>query len=79
MAEVVAEGSAVPVQRRGLTSTVNLAQVTWATIAWIITVAIGAGLRLFQLGASSLSPHEARKAFDSWSLFYGATEGPYRE
>ena len=79
MAELSAEQRPDLVPRRGLSATVNLAQVTWMSIAWVAVLAVGAGLRLFQLGAASLSPTEAQKAFDSWSLVYGATEGPYRE
>ncbi len=79
MSELSVEQRPTPIAARGLSATVNLAQVTWSTIAWWSILALGSALRLFQIGALSLSPEEARKAFDSWSLFYGATEGPYRE
>jgi uncharacterized protein (TIGR03663 family) len=79
MAELSAEQRPDLVSRRGLSATINLAQVTWMSIAWVAVLTIGAGLRLFQIGAASLSPTEGQKAFDAWSLVYGATEGPYRE
>src|SRR6476661_6525378 len=79
MAELSAEQRPDLVPRRGLSATINLAQVSWISIVWVAVMVVGAGLRLFQLGAASLSPTEAQKAFDSWSLVYGATEGPYRE
>lgn len=79
MAELSVDQQPTPIASRGLSATVNLAQVTWSTLIWWSILAIGSAIRLFQIGALSLSPEEARKAFDSWSLFYGATEGPYRE
>jgi uncharacterized protein (TIGR03663 family) len=79
MAELSAEQRPDLVTRGGLDATINLARITWATVAWFAVLAAGSGLRLFQIGASSLSPDEARRAFDAWSLVYGATEGPYRE
>lgn len=79
MAELSVEQRPDLTPRRGLSATINLAQVSWLTIAWVAVIITGAGLRLFQLGASSLSAAEARKAFDAYSLFYGATEGPFRE
>lgn len=79
MAELSVDQQPTPIAGRGLSATVNLAQVTWSTIIWWSILAIGSCIRLFQIGALSLSPEEARKAFDSWSLFYGATEGPYQE
>jgi hypothetical protein len=65
MAELSAEQRPDLIPRRGLSATINLAQVSWLTIAWFAVLAAGAGLRLFQLGASSLSATEARKAFDA--------------
>jgi uncharacterized protein (TIGR03663 family) len=79
MAELSAEQRPDLFPRRGLSATINLAQITWLTVAWAAVMVAGAGLRLFQLGAESLSPTEAQKAFDAWSLVRGATEGPYRE
>jgi uncharacterized protein (TIGR03663 family) len=79
MAELSAEQRPDLLRQGGLDATINLARVTWVTIAWAAVLVAGAGLRLFQLGAASLSPDEARRAFDAWSLVYGATEGPYRE
>jgi len=79
MAELSAEQRPDLVPRRGLSATINLAQVSWISIVWVAVMAVGAGLRLFQIGAASLAPTEAQRAFDSWSLVYGATEGPYRE
>ena len=79
MAELSAEQRPDLIPRRGLDATINLAQVSWSSIAWVSVLVVGAALRLFQLGSSSLSPTEARKAFDTWSLVNGATEGPYRD
>ena len=79
MAELSAEQRPDLFPRRGLSTTINLAQITWLTVAWAAVLVAGAGLRLFQLGAASLSPTEAQKSFDAWSLMRGATEGPYRE
>ena len=79
MAELSAEQQPALVPRRGLNATIDLAHVTWTTIAWCGIFLAGGAIRLFQLGVTSLSPVEARKAFDSWSLTVGATEGPFRE
>ena len=61
-----------------LTRTIDLTRVSVSAVAWVVITVIGAALRLFQIGASSLSADESRKAFDAWSLIHGATEGPNR-
>ena len=77
MAEITAETYPEPVANTGLSRTINLAQVTWMTIAWLAVLLVGAALRLFQLGLATLSPPESMKSWQAWALVYGNTEGAH--
>src|SRR5215216_3083283 len=59
-----------------LDSTINLAAVSWTTIAWAIVLATAAALRFAQLGHHALSTNEARLADEAYRFFYGQTSGP---
>lgn len=78
MAEFAVDERGVDDTTYPLSKTVDLTRVSVSAVAWIAIMMVGAGLRLFQLGNSTLSVDEARKAFDGFSLIYGATEGPNR-
>jgi uncharacterized protein (TIGR03663 family) len=79
MADVTADSQAGTTGGIGLSRTINLAQVSWMTIAWVAILVAGSALRLFQLGLATLSASEARKAYDAWSLVYGNTEGVHND
>src|SRR5689334_16396131 len=59
-----------------LDRTINLAAVSWSTLAWIGIILVAIALRLPQLGLHTLSPGEAHLADDGYRLFRGATAGP---
>src|SRR5687767_7877973 len=59
-----------------LDRTINLTAVTWATIAWVIVLAVALALRVAQLGHHVLSTDEARLADAAYRLFLGQTTGP---
>src|SRR5688572_8294350 len=78
MAEYAVDERGVEDQPDALARTIDLTTISIGAIGWGAIASIGAALRLFQLGGSTLSATEARKAFDAWSLIHGATEGPNR-
>ena len=79
MADVTAESQSGTTGGIGLSRTINLAQISWMTIAWVAVLLAGAAIRLFQIGLATLSATEARKAYDAWSLVYGNTEGVHND
>ena len=64
---------------RGLARTIDLTRVTWMSVAWVAVFLVGSALRLYQIGLASLSANEAGRAWDSWALFRGNTEGVHNE
>lgn len=58
-----------------LDRSLNLAAVTWETIAWGVILLTALALRLTQLNGWALSPGEAERAYAAWELFHGAA-GP---
>ncbi|HEY8447931.1 MAG TPA: SMP-30/gluconolactonase/LRE family protein [Thermomicrobiales bacterium] len=54
----------------------DLSRVRWLTIAALLAIVIGAGLRLAQLDEFPLSPAEARRAYQAYSFYRGSTSGP---
>lgn len=54
-----------------LDRSLNLAAVTWETIAWAGILLVALALRLVQLDGVALSPAEASHAYQAWSLVRG--------
>src|SRR4051812_42349732 len=61
-----------------LDRTIDLTVVSWAAIAWAVIVVVAVAVRFLQLDVWALSPDEAHRAFDAWSLFRGAASDPGR-
>ena len=49
----------------------DLARVTWGTVAWVGAAALAVAFRFANLDVWALSPDEARRAFDAWALHLG--------
>ena len=62
-----------------LDRTINLANVSWVTIGWVIVFFTAIALRIPQLGHHALSAGEAHLADDAYRFFYGETAGPGNE
>jgi uncharacterized protein (TIGR03663 family) len=72
MARDIAEASAAdPLDR-----TIDLSAVRWATVAAIIALIAGAGLRLAQLNVHALSKDEATWAYNAYLFFRGGATEP---
>ena len=54
-----------------LDRSIDLTVVSWAAIGWVIVMASAIAIRVFNLDVWALSPDEAHRAFDSWSLYRG--------
>ena len=70
-----------PVEERvsALDRTIDLATISWQAISWVVVMLAAGALRLVQLGDAPLSAVEARLAFEGYSVFRGATNGPYQQ
>src|SRR5215211_7497375 len=62
-----------------LDRSIDLTVISWAAIGWVIVLATAISIRVFNLDAWALSPDEAHRAFDSWSLYRGAASDPGRD
>ncbi|MDQ3694754.1 MAG: 6-bladed beta-propeller [Chloroflexota bacterium] len=54
-----------------LDRSLNLAAVTWETVAWIVVLVVALALRLVQLDGWALAPDEASHAYNAWLLVRG--------
>ncbi|MFL5760209.1 MAG: 6-bladed beta-propeller [Thermomicrobiales bacterium] len=61
-----------------LDRTIDLTVVNWTAIAWAVIVVFAVAVRFLQLDVWALSPDEAHRAFNAWSLFRGAASDPGR-
>ncbi len=62
-----------------LDRTIDLTVISWAAIAWAVIIIVAFAMRFAQLDGFALSPDEAHRAFDAWSLFRGAASDPGRD
>ena len=62
-----------------LDRTIDLASISWQAITWLVVMIAAAAMRLVQLGDAPLSAAEAELAFDGYSVFRGATDGPFQQ
>ena len=70
-----------PIEDRvsALDRTFDLASVSWQAVGWLVVMIVAAAMRLVQLGQAPLSAVEAQRAFEGYSLFRGATDGPFQQ
>jgi uncharacterized protein (TIGR03663 family) len=62
-----------------LDRSIDLTVVSWAAIAWVVIIAVAIAMRFASLDVFALSPDEAHRSFDAWSLFRGAASDPGRD
>src|SRR3954452_24547417 len=62
-----------------LDRTVDLTVISWAAIAWVGVIVVAFAMRFAQLDGWALSPDEAHRAYDAWSLFRGSASDSGRD